>query len=177
MTDLAGHADRPAVDPAVEHQAGGEPGADAEVGEARRRCHAEERGGAERAGVDVVLDVNRAADAARQVAAERCRRVDAEVESVPHRAVGDVDPARDPDGDDDPDRDATVRIAVGRDTVEHLSDEPGDGVHHRRRPARRRHRATPEQAVRSVERRDAGAGRADVDADRRHRDITGHGAR
>src|SRR4029453_8546802 len=85
VSDLARHADRTAVEPAVEYKAGREPGADAEIGEARRRCHAEERGGTERTRVDVVLDVNRAADPTGEVAAERCRRGDAGVEGVAHR--------------------------------------------------------------------------------------------
>ena len=104
------------------------------------------------------------ADPIREIGAERRRRVDAEVECVPYRSVGGVDPTRDPDGDDP---DARRRaISIRPLTGEHVGDEPGHRIDHRGRSTRGGDRPAGEQPVRRVERRDPGAGGADVDADR-----------
>ena len=78
VADLAGRAERPADDLAVEHEPGGDAGADAEVGQARAGRRAELDVRPERGGVDVVLDVHGHAERVSQQrpqrrSAARCR--------------------------------------------------------------------------------------------------------
>src|SRR3954449_12118184 len=124
VADLPGQAPRPAVEHPVDHDAGGDPRADAQVGEvgavAGDVARVEPGGG----GADVVLDRDRDAEALLQPGTQR-QLVPAEVDRERDRPVAGLDPTRDPDAD----REQVVLRQAGRGEgrLECVRD-PVDGV-------------------------------------------------
>ena len=96
VSDLARDAAGAPPEPAVEHDPGGETGAEVEVGD--RAVEPHEVVGAEGGGVDVVLDRDGNTGQGREVAPE-VDVVEAEVHRVPHPAGGGVDEPGDPHAD------------------------------------------------------------------------------